>query len=90
MATELNLDDVAAQSPLAMRQLAALRDQQPTLLAWAVGRWRAEVQERPLSNRNRRQLDDAWRQVIRFAGGNPDALIGPAHDVLLAESLGAA
>ena len=25
----------------------------------------------------------AWRQVIRHAGGDPEALIGPAHDALL-------
>lgn len=90
MANDLDLDDVAAQSQLAMQQLVALRDHQPTLLAWAVGRWRAEVENRPLVNTHRRSLDDTWRQVIRYAGGDPDALIGHAHDVLLAESIGAA
>lgn len=54
------------------------------LLEWAVGRWRDEVEHRPLVNKNRRPLDDAWRQVIRYAGGDPEALIGPSHDDLLA------
>lgn len=54
------------------------------LLQWAVGRWQAEVQDRPMVNKNRRTLDDTWRQVIRFAGGNPDALVGPSHDDMLA------
>ena len=54
------------------------------LLAWAVSRWESEVRHRPLVNKNRRSLDDTWRQVIRFAGGDPDALLGPAHDALLA------
>lgn len=56
----------------------------PMLLGWAVSRWRHEVQHRPLLNKNRRALDDTWRQVIRFADGDPDALIGPSHDALLA------
>jgi hypothetical protein len=54
------------------------------LLTWAVGRWNAEVRNRPLINVHRRSLDDAWRQVIRFAGGDPDLLVGPAHDDLVA------
>lgn len=53
------------------------------LLEWAVGRWSAEVASRPLVNAHRRALDDAWRQVIRFAGGDPEALVGPPHDALL-------
>lgn len=57
---------------------------QPNLLSWAVDRWFAEVSNRPLVNKNRRTLDDTWRQVIRFACGNPDELIGPSHDDLLA------
>lgn len=56
----------------------------PDLLSWAVDRWLAEVSNRPLVNKNRRTLDDTWRQVIRFAGGDPDELIGPSHDALLA------
>jgi hypothetical protein len=54
------------------------------LLAWACGRWREEVQDRPMVNKNRRTLDDTWRQVVRYAGGNPDELLGPSHDTLLA------
>ena len=53
------------------------------LLDWAVSRWNDEVKHRPLVNKNRRTLDDTWRQVIRFAGGNPDDLVGPSHDALL-------
>lgn len=53
-------------------------------LKWAVERWHHEVENRPLVNRHRRTLDDAWRQVIRHAGGDPDALLAPAHDALLA------
>ena len=53
------------------------------LLAWAVGRWEAEVRDRPMVNKNRRTLDDTWRQVVRHLGGDPDALLGPSHDVLL-------
>ena len=45
------------------------------LLSWACGRWRTEVQDRPLVNKNRRTLDDTWRQVVRYAGGNPDELL---------------
>src|SRR6266576_3987664 len=53
------------------------------LLQWAVERWNAEVRNRPLVNVNRRPLDDTWRQVIRYAGGNDRELIGPTHDELL-------
>jgi len=60
--------------------------QQPGLLEWAVARWRDEVQHRPLMNRNRRSLDDVWRQVIRYAGGDPTELIGPPHDDLAASN----
>jgi hypothetical protein len=39
---------------------------------------------------HRRTLDDTWRQVIRHFGGDPDKLIGPNHDTLLANHSGAA
>jgi hypothetical protein len=52
-------------------------------LNWAVGRWTAEVKLRPLQNVHRRTLDDTWRQVIRYHGGDDRALIGPTHDELL-------
>lgn len=55
-----------------------------SIVDWAVARWNDEVANRPLINKNRRTLDDTWRQVIRFGGGDPDALIGPSHDVLCA------
>lgn len=51
--------------------------------AWAVHRWESEVKSRPLENVHRRPLDDAWRQVVRYFGGDPDALLGPAHDAAL-------
>lgn len=53
------------------------------LLTWAVSRWDDEVKLRPLQNVHRRTLDDTWRQVIRFAGGDPDKLVGLPHDELL-------
>ena len=57
------------------------------VLEWAVSRWKAEVENRPLENKNRRPLDDVWRQVVRFAGGDPDALLGPSHDAALCEEV---
>jgi hypothetical protein len=57
-------------------------------VAWAVSRWQAEVSQRPLVNVHRRTLDDTWRQVIRHFGGDPDKLIGPNHDTLLANHSG--
>lgn len=57
-----------------------------SLLSWAVARWESEVKNRPLINIHRRTLDDTWRQVIRFAGGDTTALLGPSHDQLLAAS----
>ncbi len=56
-------------------------------LAWAVERWHDEVRYRPIVNVNRRPLDDAWRQVIRHFGGDPEALLPlPRHDVLVQEN----
>lgn len=57
--------------------VAAVRD-------YAVERWKAEVDMRPLENKHRRTLDDVWRQVIAHTGGDPIALIGPCHDALAA------
>jgi hypothetical protein len=74
-------------SPPAQAAQPLTDDTQPDklpLLQWAVERWYSEVSNRPLANKNRRTLDDTWRQVIRFSGGNPDALIGPSHDALVA------
>lgn len=53
------------------------------LLQWAVGRWNAEVANRPLANVHRRSLDDAWRQVVRHAGGDDVVILGPRHDDLV-------
>lgn len=50
--------------------------------AWAVSRWQDEVSQRPLANVHRRTLDDTWRQVIRYFGGDPGKLLGPDHDTL--------
>ena len=55
------------------------------LLEWAVQKWRDEVANRPLKNMHRRSLDTTWRQVIRKFGGDPDALVGPSHDDLVAK-----
>lgn len=52
------------------------------LIAWAVLRWWEEVKCRPLDNVHRRALDDTWRQVIRYAGGDDRQLCGPTHDEL--------
>ena len=49
------------------------------LLQWAIGRWRAEVENRPLINVHRQNLDITWRQVIRYAGGDDKVLVGPEH-----------
>lgn len=56
----------------------------PPGVAWAVVRWETEVKNLPLVNIHRRTLDDTWRRVIRQFGGDPDALVGPCHDALLA------
>lgn len=53
-------------------------------LEWAVERWNAEVKNRPLVNVHRRPLDDAWRQVIRYLGGDDAVLLGANHSDLLA------
>ncbi|MFA5898094.1 MAG: hypothetical protein WC829_03155 [Hyphomicrobium sp.] len=81
-------DDAAARECLLPATVVAGPEKcvPPDLLSWAVDRWLAEVGNRPLVNKNRRTLDDTWRQVIRFAGGEPDELIGPSHDVLLADA----
>lgn len=57
-------------------------------LYWAVGRWNAEVLNRPLRNVHRRSLDTTWRQVIRHFGGDDVELCGPRHDELVAEQGG--
>ena len=59
------------------RAMIALRE-------WAVNCWRCEVQHRPMVNKHRRTLDDCWRQVMRYAGLDPDDAVGLSHDALLA------
>lgn len=91
---ELSAETVEALTPLlaahpkaqpASPERKPLTDaEQIRLHEWAVSRWREEVEHRPLVNIHRRSLDDAWRQVIRFAGGNPDEAVGPCHDALVA------
>lgn len=49
---------------------------------WAVACWREQVEHRSLANDYRRTLDTVWRQVLRFAGGSPDEVLGPSHDEL--------
>ena len=53
------------------------------LLDWAVTSWHEQVAHRPMENVYRRTLDSVWRQVIRFAGEDPQSIIGPSHDDLL-------
>jgi hypothetical protein len=69
----------ASSAPTAQPTTDALPNTLP-LLEWATERWYDEVSNRPLVNKNRRTLDDTWRQVIRYAGGNPDELLGQSHD----------
>lgn len=56
------------------------------IVAFGVDGWMREVKNRPLRNVHRRTLDTTWRQAIRFGGGDPDELVGPSHDDLLAEN----
>lgn len=51
-------------------------------IAWAVSCWNDEVKNRPMQNVYRSMLDLTWRQVIRHAGGDDRALIGPTHQEL--------
>lgn len=69
-------------------QAASVSTEGPdTAVLWAVGRWKAEVENRPLVNKNRRALDDTWRQVIRHFGGDPGLLLPlPNHDTMVAAS----
>lgn len=76
-----------AAQPAAQRADAQAREH---LLQWAVDRWTAEVEQRPLQNVHHRSLDDTWRQVIQHCGGDPDALVGPDHSALLARTQGGA
>ncbi len=75
------LHDVAK---LYAKYIAAAETERGVLLSWAADQWIREVKNRPLVNIHRRSLDDAWRQVMRYAGGDPDELVGPSHDALLA------
>ena len=52
-------------------------------LQWAVKKWEEQVKDRPLRNAHRATLDDVWRQVIRFFGGDDRSLCGPTHQELL-------
>ena len=80
---EMKLDEYTKRED----KLDALRDRVAKLeaaLQWAVSRWEAEVKNRPMQNIHRRSLDDTWRQVIRYFGGDAVELCGPAHDDLAA------
>ena len=59
-----------------MRILEAMAD-------WVAERWTAEVKDRPLINKNRRPLDDCWRQMFRHLGFDDRTRLGPTHDELL-------
>lgn len=76
---------------LALREVAKLYEKYDELFQrnaaltdWVVSRWHDEVANRPLTNRNRRPLDDTWRQVLRHLGVDDEARLGPRHDDLLA------
>jgi hypothetical protein len=71
-----------AQGDEALRQ--AMEAHAANGLAWAVSRWQAEVSQRPPVNVHRRTLDDTWRQVVRYFGGDPGKLLGASHDELCA------
>ena len=60
----------------------------PELLEWAISRWREEVELRPVENIHRRILDSTWRQVIRYAGGDDQKLVGQPRDSLDGNGLG--
>jgi hypothetical protein len=74
-------DQVVLNIEATLRRSANTADGNP-LLAWAVGEWNAQVKNRPLQNVHRRALDTVWRQVIRWAGGDPYELVGSPHAVL--------
>lgn len=78
------LDDMTSVELYNWQRKAVASD----VVDWAVGRWQAEVANRPLRNIHRRTLDDTWRQVIRHFGGDDVVLCGPVHDELLALSAG--
>lgn len=82
---ELRAAQAAARYVLAGERAQPSQDaKDAALLEWAARRWRAEVMDRPLVNVHRRPLDDAWRQVIRHAGGDDVVICGPRHDDLVA------
>lgn len=56
----------------------------PDIVEWAVTAWNEEVKNRPLVNVHRSRLDKTWRKVISRAGGDPEALLGPNHETLVA------
>ena len=80
----LDLDDLNAVIDAAHQRQSGVMESNASILEFAVSRWEAEVKHRPLVNVHRRSLDGTWRQVIRFAGGDPDALCGHCHDELIA------
>lgn len=87
-------EESAAEALEASKEIERLRAALATVPAsnpgieWAVDSWIREVRSLLLDNPHRRGLDDKWRQVIRHFGGDPEALIGPCHDELVARSHG--
>ncbi len=53
-------------------------------IEWAAQQWEKQVKHRPLRNVHRSALDSVWRQVIRYFGGDDQALCGPTHSELIA------
>ena len=67
-----------------VRQSAAGKAQRINALsAWSLGRWEAEVLNRPACNVHRRTLDTTWRQVYRYATDG-DEIPYMTHDELVA------
>jgi hypothetical protein len=56
------------------------------LLEWAVDQWTKSVKHRPIVNVHRPALDSSLRLVVKWAGGDPDVLLGPDHYKLAGEN----
>lgn len=65
-------NDVVEENSKALEEGVSHKD----VLRWAVSRWYAEVYEYALQNATRCTLDDTWRKVIRYLGGDDTVLCG--------------
>jgi len=55
--------------PQSQLEPAGVRAYAIQLARWVLGRWDAEVADRPLCNIHRRTLDETWRQIYRHLTG---------------------